>query len=170
MQLDEAKEKFIASWGSLGSNWGVSRTMAQVHALLMISEEPLSAEDVMAALNISRGNTNMSIRSLIDWGLVEKLHKLGERKEFFQAEKDMWKVATRIARERRKRELAPIMSVLEQVKEVEVTDGNKQEAGKFLKQMNEIENFASRIDRMMAKLDQADERWFSSLISKFMKR
>ncbi|MDG1262822.1 MAG: transcriptional regulator [Flavobacteriales bacterium] len=170
MQLDEAKEKFIASWGSLGSNWGVSRTMAQVHALLMISEEPMSAEDVMGALNISRGNTNMSIRSLIDWGLVEKLHKLGERKEFFQAEKDMWKVATRIARERRKRELAPIMSVLEQVKEVEVSDGNKQEAGKFLKQMNEIENFASRIDRMMAKLDQADERWFSSLLSKFMKR
>ena len=170
MQLDEAKEKFIASWGSLGSNWGVSRTMAQVHALLMISEEPMSAEDVMGALNISRGNTNMSIRSLIDWGLVEKLHKLGERKEFFQAEKDMWKVATRIARERRKRELAPIMSVLEQVKEVEVSDGNKQEAGMFLKQMNEIENFASRIDRMMAKLDQADERWFSSLLSKFMKR
>lgn len=170
MQLDEAKEKFIASWGSLGSNWGVSRTMAQVHALLMISEEPMSAEDVMGALNISRGNTNMSIRSLIDWGLVEKLHKLGERKEFFQAEKDMWKVATRIARERRKRELAPIMSVLEQVKEVEVSDENKQEAGKFLKQMNEIENFASRIDRMMAKLDQADERWFSSLLSKFMKR
>lgn len=170
MQLDEAKEKFISSWGSLGSNWGVSRTMAQVHALLMISEEPMSAEDVMGALNISRGNTNMSIRSLIDWGLVEKLHKLGERKEFFQAEKDMWKVATRIARERRKRELAPIMSVLEQVKEVEVSDGNKQEAGKFLKQMNEIENFASRIDRMMAKLDQADERWFSSLLSKFMKR
>ena len=170
MQLDNAKEKFISSWGSLGSNWGVSRTMAQVHALLMISEDPLSAEDVMSALNISRGNTNMSIRSLIDWGLVEKLHKLGERKEFFQAEKDMWKVATRIARERRKRELAPIMSVLDQVKEVEVSDENKQEVGKFLKQMNEIENFATRIDRMMAKLDQADERWFSSLFSKFMKR
>jgi len=170
MQLDEAKEKFISSWGSLGSNWGVSRTMAQVHALLMISEEPMSAEDVMGALNISRGNTNMSIRSLIDWGLVEKLHKLGERKEFFQAEKDMWKVATRIARERRKRELAPIMSVLEQGKEVEVSDGNKQEAGKFLKQMNEIENFASRIDRMMAKLDQADESWVPSLLSKFKKR
>lgn len=170
MELNEAKEKFISSWGSLGSNWGISRTMAQVHALLMISNEPLSAEDVMEALNISRGNTNLSIRSLIDWELVEKIHKLGQRKEFFQAEKDMWKVATRIAKGRRKRELMPVLAILEQVKEIDTNDTNKKEAANFIKQMEEIENFTGRVDRMFDRLDHADERWFSSIISKIMKR
>lgn len=170
MELNEAKEKFISSWGSLGSNWGISRTMAQVHALLLVSDEPLSAEEVMESLNISRGNANMSLRSLIDWELVEKLHKLGQRKEFFSAEKDMWKVATRIARGRRKRELMPVLSILEQVKEIETTDANKKEAASFIKQMEEIENFTQRVDRMFDRLDHADERWFSSIISKIMKR
>ena len=102
MQLDEAKDKFIQAWGSLGSNWGINRTMAQVHALLLITPESLSADEIMGALNISRGNANMNIRALIDWGLVQKELKSGERKEFFVAEKDIWEVARRVMLERKK--------------------------------------------------------------------
>ena len=72
MNLEEAKNKFIQSWGTLGSQWGINRTMSQIHALLLVSAEPLSAEDVMEQLNISRGNANMNLRALMDWGLVTK--------------------------------------------------------------------------------------------------
>ena len=90
MDLQEGKEKFIQSWGALGSNWGINRTMAQIHALLLISPEALSADEIMKELQISRGNANMNIRALIDWGLVYKELKTGERKEYFVAEKDIW--------------------------------------------------------------------------------
>ena len=88
MQLPEAKQKFIEAWGKLGSEWGINRTMAQVHALLLISPEALTTEDVMESLQISRGNANMNLGALIDWGLIEKRMKRGERIEFFEAEKD----------------------------------------------------------------------------------
>ena len=83
MTLKEGKDKFIQSWGTLGSNWGINRTMAQIHALLLVSPEPLCAEDIRQELHISMGNANMNLRALIDWGLVYKKLKSGERKEFF---------------------------------------------------------------------------------------
>ena len=107
MELKEAREKFVEAWGTFGSAWGINRSMAQVHALLLISTDPLSTEDVMEQLNISRGNANMNLRALIDWNLVRRVLKSGERREFFEAEKDVWKVATHITRERKKRELEP---------------------------------------------------------------
>ncbi|MBI1267204.1 MAG: transcriptional regulator [Cryomorphaceae bacterium] len=168
MEFNEAKEQFINSWGSLGSSWGVSRTMAQVHALLLITQEPISAEDVMEKLNISRGNANMSLRALIDWGLIDKKVKLGERREYFLAEKDLWKVAMRIAKERRKRELEPIMSALAQVKEINPESGDKKEIVQFKGQMEEIEDFAGRVDGLLNKLATADENWFTSLLARVL--
>ena len=84
MTLDEAKQHLIQAWGTLGSSWGVSRTMAQVHALLLVSPVSMTTEDIMDALQISRGNVNMNVRDLIDWGIVRKVLKPGERKEFFE--------------------------------------------------------------------------------------
>src|SRR5688500_19835214 len=107
MKLSEAKAQFIQSWGLLGAQWGVNRAMAQIHALLLIAPEPMSAEEIMEALDISRGNANMNVRELMNWGIVEKVLVPGERKEFFISEKDIWKAATAIARERKKRELDP---------------------------------------------------------------
>src|SRR6266536_1582985 len=72
MKLSEAKQQFISSWGAFGTHWGINRTMAQIHALLLVSAEPLTQDDIMEELNISRGNTNMNIRELINWGLVER--------------------------------------------------------------------------------------------------
>ncbi|MCB0678111.1 MAG: transcriptional regulator, partial [Saprospiraceae bacterium] len=112
MDLREGKEKFIQSWGALGSSWGVNRTMAQIHALLLISPEALSADEIMEDLMVSRGNANMNLRALIDWGLVYKELKPGERKEFFRAEKDMWEVVKKIITQRKKKELEPMLKVL----------------------------------------------------------
>jgi DNA-binding transcriptional regulator GbsR (MarR family) len=109
MNYKEAREEFIATWGTLGNEWGINRTMSQIHALLLISPEPLTTEDLMTELLISRGNANMNIHSLMDWGLIQKVLIQGERKEYFQAEKDVWKIARIVARERKKRELDPML-------------------------------------------------------------
>lgn len=115
MNLPEGKDKFLQSWGAFGSSWGVNRTMAQIHALLMIAPEALSADDIMEELKISRGNANMNLRALIDWGLVYKELKAGERKEYFVAEKDMWKVVKNIIIQRKKRELERSVAAYAQV-------------------------------------------------------
>ena len=112
MKLSDAKLQFVASWGAFGTHWGINRTMAQIHALLLVSPEPLCADDIMEQLNISRGNANMNIRELIDWALVDRVIVPGERKEFFAAEKDIWKVVRQIVKERKKRELEPMLKLL----------------------------------------------------------
>jgi DNA-binding transcriptional regulator GbsR (MarR family) len=112
MRYTEAKEQLIQAWGNLGYSWGLNKTMAQIHALLMISPKALPTEDIMQELSISRGNANMNIRALLDWGIISRVSVPGERKEYFKSEKDIWSLARQVARERRKRELEPILKVL----------------------------------------------------------
>src|SRR5688572_25697866 len=127
MDLQEARKKFIDTWGTLGSQWGINRTMSQIHALLMVSAESLSTEDIMQELNISRGNANMNLRALMDWGLVAKEHKRGDRKEYFSAGKDVWEIARKITAERRKREIAPVLQIMDQLKKETITGEDKEE-------------------------------------------
>ncbi|MFQ5612076.1 MAG: GbsR/MarR family transcriptional regulator [Anaerolineae bacterium] len=113
-QLERIKEQFILHWGEMGPRWGINRTMAQVQALLFISPEPLSAEEIMNELQISRGNVSMTLRELIDWGIVYKVHLKGERREYFTSEKDVWELFRTIARERKKREVDPTVRLLKE--------------------------------------------------------
>jgi DNA-binding transcriptional regulator GbsR (MarR family) len=110
--LERIREKFILHWGEMGSLWGINRTMAQIHALLFISPDPLSANDIMDELQISRGNVSMALRELIAWGIVSRVHMKGERREFYTTEKDVWKMFRTIIRERKKREVDPTISIL----------------------------------------------------------
>jgi DNA-binding transcriptional regulator GbsR (MarR family) len=169
MKIDAAKEEFIQTWGKLGTNWGISRTMAQIHALLLIAPEALSAEEVMEQLSISRGNVNMNIRALMDWGLVKKELRTGERKEFFFAEKDTWKVFRQIVKERRKRELEPILHALDEMKKIEPTAGRKQEEKAFTDAVSGIHNLASKADKTLDMIVRADESWFLGTVLKMMK-
>jgi len=168
MKLIEGKEKFLQAWGTLGSSWGINRTMAQVHALLLISTDPLSAEDIMEELQISRGNANMNIRALMDWGLVSKEFKTGERKEFFSAEKDIWKVATQVMKERRKRELEPVLKVLN---EISAIDGDKKDKKikAFTESINNIKGVVSKADKTIETVIKADENWFVNSFLKLLK-
>ncbi len=168
MKLAEAKNQFIEAWGTLGSKWGINRTMAQLHALLMVSPEPLSTEEMMEELNISRGNVNMNIRDLMDWGLVEKKHKPGDRKEYFWAEKDIWKVTKQVARERKKRELEPISKVLEQISDVE-GDKKDKNVKAFTETINGIRRMASNADKTLDTMIKAEENWFFGGILKLFK-
>ncbi|CAA6819501.1 MAG: HTH-type transcriptional regulator [uncultured Aureispira sp.] len=165
MELDEAKQRFIQAWGTLGSNWGINRTMAQVHALLLISAEALCADDIMEKLKISRGNANMNIRALIDWGLVFKELKPGERREYFISEKDMWNVVRQIIIHRKKKELEPVLRVLNDVSDIE-GDGPDQEA--FLDVIKEIQLFASKADKTLDKLVSSDANWLMKTFMKMM--
>jgi DNA-binding transcriptional regulator GbsR (MarR family) len=113
-ELERVRERFILHWGEMGSLWGINRTMAQIHALLFISPEPLSANEIMDELQISRGNVSMGLRELIAWGIVNRVHVKGERREFYTTEKDVWKMFRIIARERKRREVDPTIDVLRQ--------------------------------------------------------
>lgn len=168
MKLTEAKQQFIASWGAFGTHWGINRTMAQVHALLMISAEPLSQDDIMEELSISRGNVNMNIRELIDWRLVDRVIIPGERKEYFTAEKDIWKVATQIIRERKKRELDPMLKLLDQLQDVE-GDKKDKNVKQFIDTIGGIKRFGQQADKMLDVLIKADESWFVGSLVKFFK-
>jgi DNA-binding transcriptional regulator GbsR (MarR family) len=164
MEYKEAKQNFIQAWGTLGSNWGINKAMAQIHALLLLSTEPLSAEDIMDELQMSRGNVNMNLRALMDWGIVRKEHKVGERKEFFSTGKDVWDLAKQVSRERRRREIEPILNVLEEVQKV--TGDNKKEVAEFKKVTNELFDFTLKVDGMIDKFSKSDQNWFFKLLMK----
>jgi DNA-binding transcriptional regulator GbsR (MarR family) len=168
MELAEAKQKFIEAWGKLGSEWGINRTMAQVHALLLISAEALTTEEIMETLSISRGNANMTLRDLINWGLIEKQHKAGERKEYFYAEKDTWNIARQVVKERRKRELDPVLKILDELSKVE-GDTTNPEFATFNKSVTDINKLAKNVDKTLDTMLKAEENWFWGSIFKIFK-
>ncbi len=168
MNITEAQEKFIQAWGTLGQQWGVNRTMAQIQALLLVAPEPLHAEEIMERLSISRGNANMNVRALIDWGIAYKEHKSGERKEYFRAEKDIWEVAKRVTLERRKRELEPIVKLLDEVKQI-TGDKNDAEIKEFELMVDRLDKFANIVDKSLEYVIRADEHWFLSTFMKAFK-
>jgi DNA-binding transcriptional regulator GbsR (MarR family) len=165
MELNDGKNKFIEAWGIFGSEWGINRTMAQIHALLLVSASPLSTEDIMEELNVSRGNVNMNTRDLIAWGIVTRVLKKGERREFFQADKDIYKVAIKIMNERRKRELGPVLETLRELKQVK---GNTTEAREFKRVIADISSFGENTDKMIERMVKADENWFTGSLMKFL--
>ncbi|QPH38281.1 GbsR/MarR family transcriptional regulator [Pedobacter endophyticus] len=168
MELAAAKLKFIEAWGKLGSEWGINRTMAQVHALLLISPEALTTEEIMESLSISRGNANMTLRDLIGWGLIEKQHKAGERKEYFFADKDVWNIARQVAKERKKRELEPVLKVLNELSSVQ-GDEKDLEFKTFKKSITDINKLAVNVDKTLETMLKAEENWFWGSILKVFK-
>mgnify|MGYP002146421215 FL=1 len=168
MKLTEAKAQFISSWGAFGTHWGINRTMAQIHALLLISPDPITQDDIMEQLNISRGNVNMNTRDLIGWGLVDRVLIPGERKEFFTAEKDIWKVATQIIKERKKRELDPMLKILEQLNKID-EDKRSSEVKSFADTISSIQKFAGQADKTINTMIKAEENWFWSNFIKLIK-
>lgn len=108
--LPTARREFVDLWGQMANHWGISRTMAQIHALLMVSPEPVTAEQIMDELQISRGNVSMNLRDLVNWGIVRRTSVPGDRRDFFITEADVWSMFQIILRERKKRELDPLLS------------------------------------------------------------
>src|SRR5688500_4466665 len=117
-QLLVAQDLFIRRWGEMGQTWGINRTMAEIHALLYVTGQPQCTDDVMERLNISRGNASMSLRALCDWGIVRRLHKRGERREYFVSLADVWEMFSMIAAERKRREMDPVLETIRQCRQM----------------------------------------------------
>ena len=165
--LAESREEFINQWGILGNAWGVNRTMAQIHALLMVSTEPLSTDQVMEELQISRGNAHSNIKELVGWNLVRTVIVKGERKEFFEAEKDVWKIACTVGRERKRRELEPALRVLESC--AGATKKLKSaEAQAFHDQIAELREVVSLFDRVLEHGTKVGQSKMLKIFSKFL--
>lgn len=147
MKLEDAKMEFVQSWGVLGSEWGIPKSMGQIHALLLSNKEGISAEDVMESIQLSRGNVNTNLRELIDWGLITRQSKLGERKEFFQANYDVWTIARNIVEKRKKKEIEPVQKLLKSLKD-EKLEGDKADVKHFQKMLKEIDDFVTQMDQL----------------------
>ncbi len=150
-KLDHAREEFVAQWGALGTQWGINRTMAQIHALLMTAAEPMSTDEVMEALEVSRGNAHTNLKELVAWGLVRPVVRKGERRDYFEAEKDVWHIFTTVARERKRREIEPALAVLakcaEESREIHTPEGRA-----FHEQMRQLEEFVGFASKMADRI------------------
>jgi DNA-binding transcriptional regulator GbsR (MarR family) len=116
--IEAARLLFIRRWGEMAASWGISRTMAEIHALLYVAPDPLCTDDVMEQLSVSRGSASTNLRQLVNWGLIHRSHRRNDRKEYFEAEKDVWQMFETIVRERRRREVQPIVETLQRCLEM----------------------------------------------------
>jgi DNA-binding transcriptional regulator GbsR (MarR family) len=110
--MEQAQDQFILEWGRMSSSWGINRTMAQIHALLYVSPGPLTVNEIMTRLHVSRGNASMNLRELMEWGLVRRFRRPGDRKDTYISESDPYQMFVRVVRERKRRELDPTADVL----------------------------------------------------------
>lgn len=158
MELEQAKQQFIQLWGNFGTQWGINRSMAQVHAILLSSPKALCTEEIMEKLQISRGNSNMNVRELISWNLIYKESILGDRREYFRAEKDMWEVAKRIVRERKRREIEPLIQHLDQLNQIEGEDSDEKK--EFQETLDGIHRLVTKLDSLSNSVMKAEEHAF----------
>jgi DNA-binding transcriptional regulator GbsR (MarR family) len=121
MKLTPIQQRFVLTWGEMGTRWGINRTVAQIHALLYLAEQPLDAETIAATLGVARSNVSTSLRELQGWGIVRITHILGDRRDHFESMKDTWEMFRIIVDERKKRETDPVLGMLRET----VTDAKK---------------------------------------------
>jgi len=166
--LSEIQDDFIAQWGQLGAQWGISKTMAQIQALLMTSTEPLNTDQIMDRLVISRGNAHGGLKDLMNWGLARKVSLKGERKEFFRTEKDPWKIFFIVARERRRREIQPLLEMLNSC-ESQTRDEAGQDFATFHEQIKTLNDFVGLADSALGRVANSEKsrisRWLLRLVS-----
>ena len=166
--LTQARDEFVTQWGAMGSAWGINRTMAQIHALLITTPAPMTTDEVMAELKISRGNAHGNLRELVSWGLIRSVIRKGERKEFFEAEKDVWKMFCIVIRERSRRELRPAMRVLQEC--AARTRGLRgTEADVFNAQIKGLSDFLTLADSTSAKIAASEQSKVVPWALKFLK-
>jgi DNA-binding transcriptional regulator GbsR (MarR family) len=148
--LDPVTEKFVLHWGEMGTRWGVNRTVAQIHALLYLSPKPMNAEEIAQTLSIARSNVSTSLRELESWGIVRAIHLLGDRREHYQATKDVWEMARVILDERKRREIDPTMALLRECVRDSEVNGEKDMRGRLEAMLEFVEMITSLYTQVSA--------------------
>jgi DNA-binding transcriptional regulator GbsR (MarR family) len=151
-KLPPAVEQFVLRWGDMGGQWGVNRSVAQIQALLYLSDRPLTAEDIADSLGMARSNVSNSIRELLGWKLIRRVPVLGDRRDHYEAEADLWQIMTHIARGRKEREIDPAVAALRHV--LETAEGDPQISPTARARLKEMQGFLGTLDT-----------WFSQMVT-----
>lgn len=162
LHVKEARALFIQEWSNMATSWGVSRSLGQVHAYLLLAPGSVTYEELKEGLQISQGNANNCIRELLDWGIIRRLAVAGERKEYFVAERDMWKVAQLIAKARKRRELDPLVQAMATFGKLE---GPKSEVDHINKLVSSIASVSSVADTALTLMDRTGIVPFLKMLS-----
>jgi len=156
-------EAFILHWGEMGTNWGVNRSVAQIHALLFISPKPLNAEEIAETLNVARSNVSTSLKELQGWGIVKLIHVLGDKRDHFESMKDVWEMFRVVLDERKRREIDPTMRILREC----IADAEKgKETDKYTEErLRELHDFFDTTTAWYLQVRQ----WPTAAMVKFVK-
>lgn len=162
-KVRDVQERFILEWGRMSSSWGINRTMAQIHALLLITGEPWSMDDIIARLHISRGNASMNLRDLVDWGLVTRFRHPGDRKDIYQADGDIIQMFARVVRERKRREIDPTVAALRDCMAMLPEDGGSPEVVSAKERLAVLLDIFSIFDRVFGRVFETDQSYRAAL-------
>lgn len=160
--LPLAIEQFVLRWGDMGGEWGVNRSVAQIHALLYLSERALTAEEIAESLGIARSNVSNSIRELVAWKLVRRVPVLGDRRDHYEAEADLWQMAVRIAQGRKEREIDPMMRAIGDIRAAAESDPMISSVARS--RLNEMHAFVTTMDRWYSQMLTVPPSTLMSLI------
>jgi len=158
LELTPAATRFILHWGEMGSRWGVNRTVAQIHALLYISPRPLNAEEISETLSVARSNVSTSLRELQAWGIVNTVHTLGDRKDYYESIHDVWQLFRAIVAQRFQREIEPTLRVLGECVAEAQSEGKTVEDKDTFDRLNELYEFFSTLDSWRGQLLEMSPR------------
>jgi DNA-binding transcriptional regulator GbsR (MarR family) len=168
-RLTPAQEKFILHWGEMGTRWGINRTVAQIHALLYLSPQPLHAEEIARLLSVARSNVSSSLRELQSWGIVRIAHVLGDRRDHFESLKDVWQMFQIIVEERKRREVDPTIAMLKSCEAELRQGGGDSYTIERLEEMSEFFETTSALYREVSRLPAGTLRQAVKLKSRWKK-
>ena len=162
-EIQDTIKDFVCKWGNIASNWGIPKTMGQIHGLLLISHKPLNADEIIGKLELSRGNVHTQLQQLLEWKLIYKVARSEDRKDYFIAEKDMWRLFLTVVDIRKKLELQPLLELMNE----QSTDHMNCEMGKeFEKVIKDISAFSNRTNQMLETLKKIDNFRILSNVSR----
>lgn len=149
-KLPAAVQEFVLRWGDLGGQWGVNRSVAQIQALLYLSERPLTAEEIAEDLGLARSNVSNSLKELIGWKLIRRVPVLGDRRDHYEAEADLWQILTRIAQGRKEREIDPALAAISRV--MQVAEGDPTISKVARARLQEMQGFMGTLDTWFGQM------------------
>jgi DNA-binding transcriptional regulator GbsR (MarR family) len=155
-------ERFVLHWGDMGNEWGVNRSVSQIHALLYLSERPLTADEIADRLELARSNVSTSIKELLAWNLIRRVPVKGDRRDHFEAETDLWEIVTRIAAGRKERELDPAVAALQAC--VRDAEGDRTIHPVARKRLKEMLDFVETMDRWYGQMITVPKPKIAALI------
>jgi len=150
-QLNPVQQKFILHWGEMGTRWGINRTVAQIHALLFLSPQPLPAEEIADTLGVARSNVSTSLKELQGWGIVKLVHVLGDKRDHFESMKEVWELFRVVLDERKRREIDPTLKVLREC----IAEADRKETDRYTQ---------ARL-RALAEFFEAATAWYAEVRS-----